>query len=305
MTGLSKPLIAGWSIQDFRRHITQLTPHPGSAQQLPFDSDSAFSLDFIRPSPRSIYCQVRTFDGNGTPGALVAYFRDTSRETELDRLKSEFLATAAHELRTPLTMVAGYAELLNTCEFEPEIQKEMTGSIMSQSQRLIAIVSDLLDLSRLESRAGRDFNIVPQALEPIIHEAIEAARQGRDIQFVGGDSPRPAEVPVDAEKFKLALIKVLDNARIYSPPDMPIEVDVRFRTAQGSRELGVEIIDYGIGMSENSLVTPLSASIAPIPRDRFPAPGWACASSRKSWMYIAGGVEITSQLAQARGCACG
>lgn len=254
MTGFSAPRIEGWSIGDFWHAIAGLTRDAGTAGPVRMDAEGGFALELVRPRPRSLYCQVRAF-GDQRKGALVAYFRDVTRETELDRMKSEFLATAAHELRTPLTVVTGYAELLAIREFDAAMRKDMAGSILEQGRKLIAIVGDLLDLSRLESRAGRDFHMVPQPLEPIVHEAIRAVSPGRahDLRFAGSEDLPCLEAPVDALKFRQALVKILDNACTYSPFGGAIDIRLRFRDAGTRRELGVEIADQGVGMNEEQI----------------------------------------------------
>ncbi len=304
MTGFSTFQIEGWSIADFRRGIARLTVNPGNAELLPFDADGGFPLEFVRPCPRSVYCQVRVFSdaepGPASPNALIAYFRDTTRETELDRMKSEFLATAAHELRTPLTVVSGYAELLAECELEPAMRKEMAGSILEQSRKLVAIVGDLLDLSRLESRAGRDFNIVPRPLEPIVREAIEAAAHGqaREPRFSGTELLDRLEVLADASKLKLALAKVLDNAYTYSPENSAILVKLRFRSTRTRHELGVEIADQGIGMAPQEIDRIFERFYRADTSGKIPGSGLGMCIVKEIMDIHRGTVEIDSQLGQ-------
>ncbi|BBL77127.1 ATP-binding protein [Methylomagnum ishizawai] len=300
MTGFGPDQTEGWTLADFRRGIGQLTVNAGPP---PFDADGAFPLELLRPCPRSLYCQVRVFgdDGDGAaPKALIAYFHDLTRETELDRMKSEFLATAAHELRTPLTVVAGYAELLSVCELEPAMQKDMAAAILEQSQRLIAIVGDLLDLSRLESRAGRDFNIVPQPLAPVVraalHEAV--ALQGRSGGFGGAEALDGLDIPVDAAKFKLALVKVLDNARTYSPEDTPIAIGVRFREGAEGREVGVEVADQGMGMDAEQIGHVFERFYRADTSGKVPGSGLGMCIVKEIMDVHLGSVEINSEPGQ-------
>ncbi|MFM8445611.1 MAG: ATP-binding protein [Methylococcus sp.] len=251
MTGFRNEMLEGRTVEEFQSLVTSLTANPG---HLLLESDPGFTLDFVRPRPRTVQCQVRAFgmDGGLASGSsLIAYFRDMTREIELDRMKSEFLATAAHELRTPLTAVSGYAELLAMGEYEPELQKSMAATILEKTHGLIAIVADLLDLSRLESRHGRDFDIGPQPLEPIVRDTLRdfgGAHPG-PLQCSSGGVPPGQEVLVDRVKFSLALIKVLENARAFSPPDAPIEVCLKSRANDLRHELGVEVTDHGVGMT--------------------------------------------------------
>lgn len=85
----------------------------------------------------------------------VTLFHDVSRDRELDRLKSEFLSTAAHELRTPLTSIRGFSELLLERKFSEEEQKKFLLYINQQSKQLTHIINDLLDVSR---ETGQDLS---------------------------------------------------------------------------------------------------------------------------------------------------
>jgi signal transduction histidine kinase len=127
----------------------------------------------------------------------------------------------------------------------------MASTILEKTRCLIAIVADLLDLSRLESRAGRDFDILPQALEPIVRETIQdflAAHPGI-LRLMADEGLPEQDALVDRQKFSQALTKVLENARTFSPPEAPVEVCLKFRATAVRHELGVEVTDRGLGMT--------------------------------------------------------
>ncbi len=86
----------------------------------------------------------------------VAVFRDISRDVEVDRLKSDFVATVSHELRTPMTAIRGYVQmlLLEAAGSLTEEQRKFLETIRINSDRLGRLVNDLLDLSRLEFWGG-------------------------------------------------------------------------------------------------------------------------------------------------------
>lgn len=95
------------------------------------------------------------YDQSGTEiEGAVTLFHDTTREHELDRLKTEFVNTAAHELRTPLTSIRGFSELLLERNFPEEEQKKFLLYINEQSKQLTHIINDFLN----SSRSGPDYH---------------------------------------------------------------------------------------------------------------------------------------------------
>jgi signal transduction histidine kinase len=76
----------------------------------------------------------------------VLYFRDVTHETEVDRMKSDFLSTAAHELRTPLASIYGFSELLMVREYDKETSHKIFDIIHRQSLHLKCLLDELLDL---------------------------------------------------------------------------------------------------------------------------------------------------------------
>ncbi len=202
-------------------------------------------LRLQRPRPVVLECRVV-----GAPaGAQVAYFRDITRADELDRTKSRFLATAAHELRTPIAVITGYTEFLQASDPPAAERGEILATMRRHGDQITGIVTELLDLARIEARAGRDFTMIRQPFAPAVRRFIETFRIGGDArvpQFRGdiGD----AEVFLDADKFCQALGNVLANASKYSPAGTPISV----RLVEGAGQVGVEVQDFGEGMDEEA-----------------------------------------------------
>ncbi len=195
--------------------------------------------------PRPVVLECRVI--GAADGAQVAYFRDITRADELDRLKSEFLATAAHELRTPIAVVTGYTEFLQESDPPAAERWEILATMRRHGDHITGIVTELLDLARIEARAGRDFAMIRQPLEPAVRRFIETFRIGDDArvpQLDGHDGG--AEVFLDADKFCQALGNVLSNACKYSPAGSPVAV--RLKAAKD--EIGVEVRDQGQGMDE-------------------------------------------------------
>lgn len=119
------------------------------------DKEGQFEFELPRGEGAPRYLRARTSgirDPSGRSAGVVTTFFDLTRERELDRMKTEFITTAAHELRTPLTSVLGFSELLLTRR-EPgeEEERRFLHHILEEAQALSRIVGDLLDVSRIES----------------------------------------------------------------------------------------------------------------------------------------------------------
>ncbi|MET0335280.1 MAG: PAS domain S-box protein, partial [Rhizobacter sp.] len=127
------------------RSLTEALAHPGETPD---------TLHLIHPEHRVLVRDVRgQIDGTGE---IIVFLRDVTRESEVDRMKSEFLTTAAHELRTPMVSVFGFTELLLNRPVPEGRRRDMLETIHRQSQLLINMVNELLDLARIEARQGKD-----------------------------------------------------------------------------------------------------------------------------------------------------
>ena len=182
----------------------------------------------------------------------VMYFRDVTHEADVARMKSEFLSTAAHELRTPLASIYGFVELLLQRDYDAATRRDLLERVYRQAGNLARLLNELLDLSRIEMRAGKDFDIRPQPLAPIIRHACSALltpENPRDITIrIPEDLP---DVALDAEKLEQVLINVLGNSLKYSSRDRdaPIELWVELRETATGRQACIHVKDCGIGMT--------------------------------------------------------
>jgi signal transduction histidine kinase len=185
----------------------------------------------------------------------IMYFRDITVESEVDNMKSEFLSTAAHELRTPMASVFGFSELLLTQPFDEDTTREIVTTIHQQSQSLVDMLNQLLDLARIESRMGLDFNFSKQFLWPIVKRSIEDLLISDDKRKVKFSKPESEYiVDVDADKLRQVISNVLVNAYKYSPygGDISLFFEVR-KVGDSEREVGITIQDHGLGMSAEQL----------------------------------------------------
>lgn len=180
----------------------------------------------------------------------VYYFRDVTSETEVERLKDEFLTTAAHELRTPLASVYGFSELLLRPDV-PETKREKLNQIVyRQAGVLKHLVDELLDLARLDSRGEQDFVTQEVDLRKVAETAAESSGTPENphrIQVIGG--ARPLMAKVDPAKLQQAIVNATSNAIKYSAPDAPIVLRTVQTEHEGRPFAAISVEDRGIGMS--------------------------------------------------------
>ncbi len=257
MIGISQDELMGSSVQDFDRLVsTRCDPQqPYAALDVferaqdvaPAPPEPAQLITLLRPERRVLQRHARLTEGGRK---LVLYYHDITRESEVDRMKSEFLSTAAHELRTPMASIYGFTELLLKRRYSEERQQEFLETIYRQTGRVVNLVNELLDLARIEARAGVDFKIASLSLAPIVRETAAALRQT--------DAARTTEIDVpddlpcaaaDPDKLRQALINVIGNAYKYSPQGGAVRVSTLQGIDAGRRQVGIRVEDHGIGMT--------------------------------------------------------
>jgi signal transduction histidine kinase len=209
-------------------------------------------LHLHTPAERTLLRRTRRARDHGKETVMV--FRDITRELEVDRMKSEFLSTAAHELRTPMSSIYGFAELLLKRPYEPAHQREMLSTIHRQAGVLINLINELLDLARIEARRGKDFHFEVLDLQATIERTVASLLVPDDDRRVTMHLPPQAiRVNVDSEKLSLALTNVLSNAYKYSPGGGDIVLEIVGREQAGQRQVGISVSDHGIGMTPPQL----------------------------------------------------
>ena len=253
-------------------------------------------IHLSRPRLTILKCITRHLrDHNGGLLGIVRYFRDITYESEVDRMKSEFLSTAAHELRTPMASVFGFSELLLKREFPPEKNREIVDIIHRQSGHLVSLLNELLDLARIESRAGKDFNIATQDILPIIRNTLAELLIPGDSRQVTANLPDLLpHVAVDAEKMQLTLTNVLSNAYKYSLGMGPIELSVQTRKQGGRPWLGIQVRDHGIGMSMEQVKRIFERFYRADASGKIPGTGLGMSLVKEIMDIFAGEVEIKS-----------
>ncbi|MBI3539204.1 MAG: GAF domain-containing sensor histidine kinase, partial [Candidatus Eisenbacteria bacterium] len=168
--------------------------------------------------------------------------------SEMNRMKDVFLSTASHELKTPLTSVIAYSELLDEHggTLSVEQRGEFLGRLQSEAQRLLALIEDILDLSRLET-GKLTLRREPLTLNAVVAAAVETARatankHGIAIEVALEDGL--PEIEIDEVKMRQVLVNLLVNAIKFSPEKGAVSV----RTRRDADFLVVEVADKGPGI---------------------------------------------------------
>jgi PAS domain S-box-containing protein len=185
----------------------------------------------------------------------VVMVRDITKEYELDRMKTDFVSIVSHELRTPMTSIKGYVDLIidgDTGEIN-ELQREFLTTVQRNTDRLVALVNDMLDISRIES--GRiEFDTRPTDLQRLIQQAVDivapqCAARGLTLEVSIEPTEAVPKVLVDADRVVQILINLLSNAIKFTlpPPESAGRIEVQAHIE--SPLAFVTIRDSGIGIS--------------------------------------------------------
>jgi signal transduction histidine kinase len=179
-------------------------------------------------------------------GSVTAY-RLMRRESEVARLKADFVANVSHDLKTPLSVIRMFGETLEMGRVsEPATRDEYYRVITRESERLSRLIDNVLDFSRIEG-GRRRYERAPAAVEPLVRDAVEAfayplAQGGFKVEIdVARDLP---EVMIDAAAVEQALTNLIDNAIKYSGERRT----VRVAAARVGDEVALSVADEGIGI---------------------------------------------------------
>ena len=186
-------------------------------------------------------------DKQGRANGIITIFHDVTREREVDRMKTEFISTAAHELRTPLTSIQGFSEILFTRDnLDEQKKKKYISYINKQSENLAAIISDLLDISRIESGKSFILDKKPCLVGEVIRMAAEPfITQSKIHKFEFFVPNEHVEITVDKDKISQVLKNLISNAVKYSPEGGKIQIKGKKLKAN----FRVSVEDEGLGMT--------------------------------------------------------
>ncbi|MFZ5814378.1 MAG: response regulator [Bacillota bacterium] len=178
----------------------------------------------------------------------IFVYRDITKETEVDRMKSEFIATVSHELRTPMTSIKGSLGLVlgGVAGELPAEVRDLLSIAQNNTDRLIRLINDILDISRIE--AGKmEIKRAPLPVPEAIHRAVlemEGFAHQRDIAITTEIPEQMPRVMADADRLQQVLVNLLSNAVKFSPPSTTVTV----RAGLDRDYAYIQVIDRGPGI---------------------------------------------------------
>jgi PAS domain S-box-containing protein len=191
-------------------------------------------------------------DDGDVKGSVLS-FRDISQRYALDRMKDEFVSTVSHELRTPLTSIRGALGLLSAGLMGTVSEKaaNLLRIAVSNSDRLVRLINDILDLERMQSgRAPLAFRRC--ALNEVVQHAADAMAPMADAARIRiAIEAGPTAIEADTDRLLQVITNLLSNAIKFSPPDSLVTVKVK----AGSEGVTVNVVDQGRGIPADKLET--------------------------------------------------
>ena len=180
----------------------------------------------------------------------LAVMRDVTERRRVEQMKNEFVSTVSHELRTPLTSIAGSLGLLagGVAGELPERASKLIRIAHSNSERLVRLINDILDIEKIES-GKMSFDVKPVALRPLVEQAVQANSgfaDGFGVRLEIAPGGEDAVVLADSDRLMQVVTNLLSNAAKFSPEGETVLVTL---TSMGDMHR-LTVVDRGPGISE-------------------------------------------------------
>ena len=214
--------------------------------------ENGVAVEVSRSEPDHRILMVRSNQimvGEGQHAGHVISIHDITAEREAAVMKNEFVSMVSHELRTPLTSIKGYVDLIAEGDAGEinDIQKEFLTIVQENSNRLVSLINDILDISRIES--GRvHLRVEPLAMPEIIQGVVDtfrtvASNAGIELMWIA-EEPLPRAAG-DRDRIGQVLMNLVSNAIKYSPGGGSVTI----RALQDGEYVVVSVHDTGIGIA--------------------------------------------------------
>lgn len=198
--------------------------------------------EVMLPNERIFHANFRRFEGIG----WILVMHDITPFREMDKLKSELIATVSHDLKQPLSVMNGYIELMLMQQAVTPQGMNSVQMIRRAMQNMRQLVDDLLDLTKIESGIKLDLRPIP--LQTVVNECLEQIRPGADGKSMQLLSQLPADLPpvmADRGRLRQIMMNLVGNAVKYTPPDGWARIWAESR----GDAIRIAVQDNGLGIS--------------------------------------------------------
>lgn len=224
------------------------------AESIDEETSTTKEIKLLPSSERTLSVNVSPLEGEDSSiiGA-VAVLRDVTNLRRLERMRREFVANVSHELRTPLTSIKGFVEtLLNGKLDDPELLKRFLNIVNGETDRMIALINDLLDLSRIESgRIAVTFEEVN--IRQVFDETIMILQAKAEEKSILLENHMRDDIMVygDAKLLKQVAVNLVDNGIKYNQEEGMVWVDAELH--EDEDEVEIIVADSGVGIADEHI----------------------------------------------------
>lgn len=228
--------------------------------------------------------------------ANIELMRAKDAAESSNRAKSEFLANMSHEIRTPMTSILGYTEMLLDPTLDPSEAFSAIGTIRRNSEHLLRLINDILDLSRIEANR-LEVERVPCSIATLLAEVESFMRpraEAKGLEFrIVTDGPLPERIETDATRLRQILLNLVGNSVKFTEEGCVTLETRHIRVDDGCR-LVFDVIDSGVGMTPRqsaAIFDPFVQGDNSVTR-RYGGSGLGLAISRRLARLLGGDVEL-------------
>jgi two-component system sensor histidine kinase SenX3 len=223
----------------------------GGRREVELDLPRAAGRGRMAVEPQGVRIRVVPLSGDDyPPGHVAVEAFDVTEAHRVARVRRDFVANVSHELKTPVGALALLAETLLDAADDPEATRRFAERIHHESQRLARLVSELLELSRLQGAEPLPAP-APIALERIVTEVVDRTRTAAAAKNINVHRAGARGLTVYGSEGQLvtAVANLVDNAISYSPEDTKVTIDTRL----SEEAVEIAVIDQGIGIEAKDL----------------------------------------------------
>jgi two-component system phosphate regulon sensor histidine kinase PhoR len=189
-------------------------------------------------------------DIKGKLRGIVLVFHDITELKKLEQVRKDFVANVSHELKTPVTSLKGFAEtLLDGAGENEEFRNKFLTIILNESDRLQALIQDLLDLSKSEQ--GFNLDIQKVDLEKLVNETVEILQHKAENKNIDLSVRVSGQAIIDGDPLRLKqiIINLVSNSLTYTPVNGTVKVKIE----EKDKEIKLSVKDTGIGIKESEI----------------------------------------------------